>query len=146
MAAFLTGDGVLCHHELMKYCPTKGEFYRGMFHPHYKVGNSDSGLPLTDFQSVFSGCATVIIERPIDDVHRSLHDIEIPVGMDWLEDMRARLSGLDGMRVQFEDIDRQLVDVCDYIGVPYSREKHDIFRRLIVLTNDFTPDNYGIWR
>ena len=146
MAAFLTGDGVLCHHELMKFCKTKAEFYRSFDHPSLRIGNSDSGLMMTDFQNVFPDSPTVIIERPLDDVLQSLHDIEILVPREYLEDMQSKLSSLKAMRVEFENLDRQLPDVCDYIGVPYNREKHDIFRSLVVVTVDFTPDNYLIWR
>ncbi len=146
MAAFLTGGDILCHHELMKYCPTREVFFQSFRHPTLRIGNSDSGLPVTGFQEAFPASKTVIIERHIEDVYNSLHDIEIPVGMDWLVDMNSRLSKLKGLRVEFDNLDRQLADICDYLEIPYSREKHDIFRHLIVLTNDFTPDNYGIWR
>jgi len=146
MAAFLTGGDVLCHHELMKFCPTRECFYQAFRHPKVRIGNSDSGLPLTEFQRVFPDAPTVIIERDIEDVYRSLHDIGIPIEMRWLVDMQERIAGLNGMRVEFDNLDRQLADICNHIGLPYRREKHDIFRHLIVVTNDFTPDNYGIWR
>lgn len=101
---------------------------------------------MTDFQRVFPNSKTVIIERPLDDVLQSLHEIEIPVPREVLEDMQSRLSKLKGMRVEFDNLDRQLPDICDYIGVPYKREKHDLFRSLVVVTTDFTTDNYSIWR
>lgn len=146
MAAFLTDGDVLCIHENMKFCSTKAEFYARMYHPEYRIGNSDSGLMMTEFQQVFPNAPTVIIERPLDDVLQSLHEIEIPVPREVLEDMQSRLSKLKGMRVEFENLDRQLADICDYIGVPYKREKHDLFRSLVVVTTDFTADNYSIWR
>lgn len=146
MAAYLSGGDVLCHHELMKFCKTKSEFYRAFEHPTLRVGNSDSGLPETDFQLVFPDSPTVIIERPLNEVYQSLHDIDIPVPKEYLEDMEVRLAGLQGMRVDFENLDRQLPDVCDFLGVPYNRPKHDVFRSLVVVTVDFTPDNYLIWR
>ena len=146
MAAFLTDGDVLCHHELMKFCKTKAEFYQSFRHPTLRIGNSDSGLPLTEFQQVFPNAPTVIIERPLDDVLQSLHDIEILAPREFLEDMQSRLSKLNGMRVEFDNLDRQMADICDYIGVPYKREKHDLFRSLVVVTTDFTADNYSIWR
>lgn len=146
MAAYLTGGEILCHHELMKFCKTKAEFYQSFRHPTLRIGNSDSGLAETDFQTVFPDSKTVIIERPIDDVLRSLHDIEIMAPPEFVEMMRDKLAALDGMRVQFDNLDRQLADICDYLEMPYSREKHDVFRNLVVVTTDFTPDNYLIWR
>lgn len=146
MAAYLTGGDVLCHHELMKFCKSKEEFYQSFRHPALRVGDSDSGLPDTEFQKIFPRAPTIIIERPLDDVLQSLHDIEIPAPREYLEAMQAKLSRLNGMRVEFENLDRQMPDVCEYLGIPYSREKHDLFRSLVVVTVDFTPDNYLIWR
>jgi len=146
MAAYLTGGDILCHHELMKFCKTKREFYSRLRDPIRRIGNSDSGLPLTEFQTVYPNSRTLIIERDPVEVMQSLRDIEIPVQQAFMDDMLNRISRLKGMRVEFENLDRQMANICDYLEVPYDREKHDLFRDLVVVTVNYTPDNYLIWR
>jgi hypothetical protein len=146
MAAFLSGGDVICHHEFIKHCTTREVFYRGLRHPEYRVGESSSGLIVTDFQKEFPKSPTVIIERNPEEVHASLEDLGLPAPMHMIDDWQSKLDQLTGMRVPFDHLDDLLPEVCQYLGLRYSKTKHDIFRPLIIETVDFNAQNLSIWR
>ncbi len=146
MAAFLSGDRVICHHEFIKHCTTREAFYRGLRHPEYRVGESSSGLILTDFQKEFPKSPTVIIERDPNEVCESLNDLGLPTAIHMVDEWQSKLDRLIGMRVTFNHLDDLLPDVCQYLGLRYSKIKHDIFRPLIIETVDFNAQNLSIWR
>ncbi len=146
MAAFLSGAGVMCWHELLKHCATREAFYRGMRHPEYRVGDSDCGLPVTDFQARFPKAKTVVIERDPVEVLASLHDLGFGGGMEHMTPIIDALSKVKGLRVPFDRLDEMLPDVCGYLEIPYCKAKHDNFRPLSVETFDYSSANLEIWR
>ena len=88
------------------------------------VGNSDSGLYMTDFQEVYPSAPTVIVERPIDDVFKSLAEFLPRMGfvnppIKVLEVMAEGVSKLKGLRVDFDDINNRLEEIMLYLNIPY---------------------------
>lgn len=146
MAAFLTDGDVICHHEFIKQCATREAFYRGFRHPEYRIGESSSGLILTEFQKEFPRSPAVIIERDPQEVCDSLNDLGLPAAIQMVHEWKNKLDQLTGMRVPFDSLDDFLPEVCKYLGLSYSKVKHDIFRPLIIETVDFNAQNLSIWR
>ena len=136
MAAFLTDGHVFCHHELLKDCISKQQFYDEMSKP--SVGNSDSGLVFTDFQERFPESKTVIIERNRKDVFDSLSDI-YDIDVNAFNDLAERIDQIQGLRVPFELLDQEMETVCEYIGIPYNKQRHDMFKVLNIQTTDLLP-------
>lgn len=122
MAAFLTNGEVFCAHELMNGCHSRQEFYAKM---EAVDGNSDCGLPLSNFQEVWDA-PTVIIER-------------IP--------NHEYLSNLSGLRVGFSELDERMEEICAYIGVRYDRQRHGLFSKMNIQLQEITgdPESLRIW-
>jgi hypothetical protein len=142
MAAFLTQGEVYCHHELLNGLRSRQAFYDAM---RPGIGNADCGLALTDFQERWD-CPTVIIERPIRDVAESL----IRLGMDirwFLEILNRRLAEVDGLRVDFSQLDDRLPEICGFLGLPYDRQRHDLFRRFNIQLQEISgdPESLRLW-
>lgn len=111
--------------------------------PKRRIGNSDSALPITDFQTVFPDSKTVIIERAIGEVNQSLSDLfDVSADMGWAKE---KLNKLVGMRVPYDHLDDMLPQISNYIGIPYNRDRHDLFRCLNVETFDFASKGFDMW-
>jgi hypothetical protein len=104
-AAFMSASyGVKCAHEVMSMCQSREQFYSIMeyglgFSSHF--GNSDCGLVLTDFQKRWPQAKTLIIHR---------RDAQEPI-----EGMKRALRKLRGMHVQFENIDKEIDNIHEYL-------------------------------
>jgi len=97
------GRDRFCYHELLSKCHSREDFYDAMesTEKYGEVGNSDCGLPLTDFQERWPKAPTLIVHRP--------HAAE-PI-----DGMRNYLRQLKGMHVEWEDIDDRLSDIHYYL-------------------------------
>jgi hypothetical protein len=108
-----------CHHELQNQCLSREQFYAALDGDDC-VGDSDSGLLVTDFQQHWPDAPTVIIERPIEDVRRSLAGIGLPMPPGVLELFQWNLDNATGLRVAYDDIDSRLREIHEYlVDVPY---------------------------
>ena len=116
-ASFMSSGDVFCYHEALNRCKTKDEFYQKMKLPYRLIGNSDCGLAYTDFLKKFNS-PTVIIHR---DKYEVLEDlIEKGITQDrsvinLLSDLEYRLLGLNGLHVQFNEIDLRLTEIYHYL-------------------------------
>jgi hypothetical protein len=112
--------GVTCYHELQNQCPSRDEFYEKMEADGY-IGDSDSGLFLTDFQRRWPNAPVVIIERDIGRVRDSLARVGI-MGVDiLLERAQERLDKMRGFRVPFGEVDLRLRDIHDWLGIDWEK-------------------------
>jgi hypothetical protein len=152
---YFTGlKNVYCYHEALNGCESKDHFDIRMRAPFAKhVGNSDSGLMITDFQQRFMA-PTVIIERDLDEVAESLSKqfgallFEEGEGRKHLEKNKAQLDRLTGLRIPFDEIDERLQEIHEYlVPVPFDEEHAQtlINRRIQVDNLSVNLRSYRIW-
>jgi len=152
LAQYFNGiPGVTCYHELLNGLHTKQAFYDAMEAPG-QIGNSDSGLFLTDFQQRWPEAPTLIVMRPLEDIYASLCAFFEEQGhprpsMAFLVDQQRAVDKLTGLRIQYSELDRRLPDIHQYFGIPYKREYADMMveinLQISVLTTDI--DSYKLW-
>ncbi len=118
-AEYFTAMGHKCHHEFLKYCKSKDDFYNEMAKG---VGDSDCMLSLTDFQEKFPSAPTLIIHRPISSVMQSAQRL----GVETNEDLMLTLSSINkrfiGLHVEFADIDKRLKEISYFLVGSFNQE------------------------
>ena len=118
-AAFFTTGPVFCHHEIA-LCKPEAQ-YIGFSGANFAIDPPD--------------CPTVIIERDEGEVRKSLRHLTGKA--DEIID-KMSLSGLEGLRVKFEDINDRLEEIWNYcVPLPFPKERATMFINL-----DIEP-NYG---
>ena len=152
LAQYFNGmPGVTCYHELLNGLHTKQAFYDAMEAPG-EIGNSDSGLFLTDFQERWPDAPTLIVERPVEDVYSSLCAYFEQQGhprpsMQFLMQQKRIVDSLKGLRIQYSELDKRLSDIHQYFGIPfdevYAKRMAKINLQIPVLTTDI--DSYKLW-
>jgi len=123
-AAYFTACGYKCAHEGINGCGSIMEYEEKM--DKYD-GNSDSGAMLYPFKG-----KTVIIERDIDEVKKSLvrcfGDVE---ENNLIYSMKRKLDKLKGLRIKYNDIDDRLQEIHEYcVGNTYKSEVADMFKNM----------------
>ena len=146
MAAFCSTGSVVCHHELMGQVSSKQEFWDEMARDNR--GNSDHAhFLLGELGRVSSPPRVVIIHRPIDDVHQSL----VAIGIDnrpFLEENLAGIESMVGLHVQYSELDSRLEQICDYVGVPFTKARARLYKKLNIQTTHRSgdPSTLAMWR
>jgi hypothetical protein len=132
-AAYLTQGDVLCYHEAIH----SEETLQTAGYSH--VGTADSGYILSpDWIEAAPAHKLVIVHRPVDDVVRSLKGIGQSDTRWLLEAMGPKLRQLEGLHIEFDDINDKLEDIHDYLGLPgYDEERADLFANLNVQSQDW---------
>lgn len=145
-------DSVTCYHELLNGLSSKPEFYRFMEDPEGFVGNSDSGLYISDFQSRWPMAPTVIIERDINDVYNSLSDFLPGMGypvppMETLQQMKTELDKVQGFRVPYEAIDDYIKVIHKFIGIEFNANLYNSMKdtKLNMPVLSIHPESYRMW-
>jgi predicted nucleotidyltransferase len=112
-AAYFTEGRTYCHHEATFH--NNSMEIPGFDH----VGNSDSGYVISkDWVEENPVDKIVVIHRSIDDVERSLKSIG-QTNVRWLlEQMEPALQGLNALHVDFNDINKRIKDIHDYLELP----------------------------
>ncbi len=145
--------GVICYHEALCGRKSREEFYAYMeLGGLDRIGNSDSGLFITDFQQRWPDAPTLIIERPFADVYESLcalfaaNDYPAP-SREFLAIQHEQVNRLEGMRVAYEDIDRRMPEIHDYLGLPYNELHHARCKRQNIQIPELVadPEAYRLW-
>ena len=141
-AAFFTGFyNQVCYHEGLRGTKSLDEFTQRMYLSGYsKVGNSDCGMALFDFQAAFPDSPVLIIRRPFVDVCRSLAAMDIPIEAQMVHVIDRRLNHVDGLEVGFDELDHRMPEVCKHLGLPYSEQRHEQFMQLNIQTTNYGPD------
>ena len=137
-----------CFHELLNQCRTKSEFYRAMeLFSGIHVGNSDCGLAFSDFQEQWPDAPTLIIQRPLDDVVASLEAIGLPGQESICLHVQRLLDNLEGLRVDFDDINERLPEIHDYLGIDYNRRIADTWIPIQVSDDCVhgSPEALSVW-
>lgn len=106
---------------------------------HKYVGTADSGYVLDpDWMEKYEGIKIVIIERDTQECIDSLNKL-IPKDCSWLlRSMDKALKKVDGLRVPFYDIEDNLKNIHDYLGLPgYSQERAVLFSILNIQAQEW---------
>lgn len=110
LANFFTHSGVFCWHEAAIGCVEMSEYHRRLtLRDYYRVGDSDSGLPIIQdsVRMVFPGALWISIDRDPGDVAESLKAAGGWRGQDAYDSLvashRRALAGCD-IRVPFDTL------------------------------------------
>lgn len=146
-AEFMTDDNVYCYHELLNKIKVKEDFKKMMLVDHQHVGNSDCGLFMTDHQEIFPDAKTVIIHRNINDVYHSLKEkgLEMPIKL--LKDIESLNCNIEGLHVDFDDINEQLEDIYFYCTNQYINKDRvkEYINKDIQVNISGKPESVLIW-
>ena len=125
MSVYLTTPQSFCYHDAIGICPTRSAFYTLLECPKTEIGNSDCGLFATDFQQRWPDAPTVIIQREPLEVLRSLAHQGLELQGDLPELMARSLDGLQGLRVDFNDLNDRIQEIHEYLipSVPFDRKR-----------------------
>lgn len=113
LSNFLTYGDITCTHEGLNGCRTLIE-YKRQFKDN--SGDSNTGLALFEFESLFSGFKIIIIDSSVRksvEFARRIYRADIYGQMAKLEE---RLDSLDGLHIHFHDIDDRLEEIWDYVS------------------------------
>lgn len=122
LANFMSSGKSICYHEGIDGCHSIEDYQKKMSINGYKyIGDSDTGLPILDFQPIYPDSPVVIIRRDKQEVAESL------VGMygeqdylPFLEKIERKLDLMSGLVVDFNDIDSRLEEIWSHcISLPY---------------------------
>ena len=73
----------------------------------------------------------MIIHRNWEDVARSMAKIDLPHEIGYFPEYAKRLNELDGLHVEFSDINERLEEIHNYLGLPgYSKEGAELFTNM----------------
>ena len=127
-----------CLHEGMNGCYTKQEYI-------YKLGvggDSSSGLMYFPIHEFYPGARVVIVQRDIDEVIESLATTRFfdkDSNYSFLFDMSDRLDKMDGLRVDFHNLD--LEEIWDYlIGGDFNKDRADKLNNMNIQKLDGQPN------
>lgn len=142
-------DGIDAEHEPLCGLRAKQEFYDLV---ESGVISSDSGLFLTDFQERWPDHKTVIIERDIEDVFKSLCAFFEEQGyaepsMSFLLRQKEALDGMKGLRVPYGQIDESMPAIHAYLNIPYDKDYHASMQVQNLQIPVLIPDveSYELW-
>ncbi len=117
LAHFLTSGKSYCFHDAMRRCNHPSQLFDFVL-PDKITGFSETGLCLFPDWVNNSELPTVVIHRSVEDVERSGRAAGlVPVDTDL---MSRNLDRIDGLHVNFEDINDRIEEIWDYCtGMPF---------------------------
>ena len=114
--------GVTCHHEAINGLQSKQEFYDLMEGPGI-VGNSDSGLFITDFQERWPNAPTLVLLRDPDDVTKSVSRFLRRAIPDTVQHRQfAAAKALKGLHVWYDEIDDRIEEIHAHLGIEFNEK------------------------
>jgi hypothetical protein len=137
--------GVDFRHEALNGILTKQAFYDLM---ETGIGNSDSGLCLTDFQERWPDAPTVILLRDPQMCRRSLHRaLGIDPSIDLLREQYAAAKTMKGLHVRYEDIDARIEEIHNHLGIEFDAEIHKAYKERNIQLEELKVclDSYLLW-
>jgi len=135
LANFLTYEDNFCYHEGIDGCSSLEEYKKKL---GKNKGDSSTGLMLLDMNKEFPNTPKVIIES---DVEKSIEFTKEKYGVyipDYFYMIEEKLKSIQGLRVKFEDIDKSLDKIWEYlIGTPYNKDRGTLLSTMNIQTNNY---------
>jgi hypothetical protein len=138
---------VICHHELLNGLQSRQEFYDEMEKPGY-IGNSDSGLCITDFQQRWPDAPTVVLMRNPLDVHKSLTAfLGIEPSLEFVHRQMIAAQATNGLKVWYSEIDDRIEEIHEHIGIPFDEEIYKRYRMKNIQVEEIKVclESYKLW-
>jgi hypothetical protein len=122
----------MCYHEAI---------YNNQELTGYKyVGTADCGYCLCpEWVEEIGEHKLVVIHRDYKQVEQSLGAIGYPDSIGYLPELAKQLHQLDGLHVDFNDIDKQIMEIHDYLGVPgYDKNRAELFKDMNIQSTEWS--------
>jgi len=133
-SAYLTTGDCICYHEAAAHGDDMDADYA-------HVGTGESGyVLLPDWVRSLGTHKLVVIHRDPDEVDKSLSALKDDTVKDkgWLlTAMATQLRALRGLHIEYEAINDSLPEIHEYLGLPYSQERADLFTNLNIQSQDW---------
>jgi len=131
----MTYDGLFCHHEGVDGKSSLSE-YSNIFNDN--IGDSNTGLSLFNFKPYIpEGTKVVIIDN---DIKSSVDFAKKEYGLDnqkLMEIMKDRLESIDGLHIQFSEINNNLEEIWSYItDKPFNYERAEMLKDMNIQVMD----------
>ena len=140
-------DGITCHHEALNGPLSKQEFYDVM-EQDGNIGNSDSGLFITDFQQRWPSAPTVVLLRdPVEAAESVSRLLGHMPSLGLLEAQFKAATQLQGLHVWFEDINDRIEEIHDYLGIPFDAKLYEKYTIENIQLDELKVclDSYRLW-
>lgn len=138
LANFLTYDNNFCYHEGIEGCQSIEEYKKKLGN---NKGDSCTALMLLDMNKEFPDAPKVIIES---DVERSIEFAKEKYNIDnpeYFYALKDKLDKIDGLRINFEDINDRLKDIWEHLfDTPYDEERGSLLREMDIQTMHYDYD------
>ena len=140
LAAFMNTENIFCYHELVGSCTSLEEVKSKLQLPKYKaIGFSDTCGHLIHEEFT---CPKVIIHRNIEEVNTSLQKLYgtetsfLPL----LEIEASRLQKVQGLHIDFEEIDSSLKQIQEYCtDIPFDKNRASLLTSMNIQTKILYP-------
>lgn len=133
LANFMTHDGLFCYHEGIDGCTSMNEYKE-------KIGNdgdSSTGLIMLNLDRYFTDAKKVIIDTSIDraaEFGSEAYGVDMT---DMFEKAKNKLDAMDGLHIDFNDINVRLREIWEYItDKPFNQKRADMLVKLNIQVND----------
>jgi hypothetical protein len=118
-----------CYHEGFNNCNTFKEYKNKI----KNSGDCSTSLLLFDMKKLFPNSRVVIIHNTIDSAVDFYREIYRKDTTDLLRLMKKRLFSLDGLHIEFDDIDNRLEEIWKYLkDEPFDKARTDRLKLLNV--------------
>ena len=132
LANFMTYGGVYCHHDALNGCRSIEEYKD-------KIGNdgdSNTCMMMFDLKSHFPDRKILIIESDPKRAEQYILENLGFDGSDWVNKAVDQMDSLGGLRVHFENINKRLRQIWEYLSDdPYNEKRGDMIKNLNVQSN-----------
>lgn len=131
-SAYLTTGDVFCYYEAIKdSLPLNG----------YKhTGTADCGYLLRpEWVESIGEHKLVVIHRNLNDVLESAEELGLTANIELLPYLNDKLYELDGLHVDFDDINDRLLEIHNYIGLPcFNKDRANMFINMKIQTKQWS--------
>lgn len=133
LANFLTYGDKFCFHEGINGCRSIDEF-KSKLGPN---GDSGTSMMLFDMNALFPDAPIVIIERdPIHVIEYVKETFDL-CESEVLYRAKEKLDKIDGLRIQYEDINNKLPEIWEHlIGEGFNKKRADMLIKLNIQVSD----------
>lgn len=140
LSYFMTTENTFCYHELVGSCTSLEEIKNKLQLPKYEiVGFSDTCGHLIHEEFT---CPKIIIHRDIEEVNTSLQKLYCTKisFLSLLETENKRLQKVQGLHIEFEEIDSSLKQIWEYCtDIPFDKNRASLLINMNIQTKILYP-------